>query len=78
MMHIHLTDGRILGVPLSLSPRLLHAKQEQREIYEIGGGGRSRHWPVIDEDLSIVWLMAGVDLRAASTPHFYLTARKPP
>ena len=65
MMHIHLTDGRILGVPLAWSPRLLHASPQQRENYEIGAGGRSLHWPEIDEDLSVAGLMSGVDWKAA-------------
>ncbi len=65
MMQVYMTDGRILGVPLAWSPRLLHASAEQRERYEIGGGGRSIHWPDIDEDLSIAGLMAGVDKQSA-------------
>jgi len=38
---------------------------EQREHYEISGGGISLHWPEIDEDLSVANLMAGVDRQAA-------------
>ena len=65
MMHVYLTDGRVLSVPIVWSPRLLHASAEQRENYEIGAGGRGLHWPDLDEDLSIAGLMAGVDWRAA-------------
>ena len=65
MMNVYLTDGRILGVPLAWSPRLLHATTDQRGRYEIGGGGRSLHWPDIDEDLSIAGLMAGADWQSA-------------
>jgi hypothetical protein len=39
MMHVHLLDGRIIGVPLAWSPRLLAATPRQRKKYEIGGGG---------------------------------------
>ncbi len=65
MMHVTLTDGRILSVPVLWFPLLREATPQQREHYEIGGGGVSIHWPEIDEDLSIAGLMAGVDQRAA-------------
>ena len=58
-------DGRIISVPIRWFPLLREATHEQREQYEIGGGGVSLHWPEIDEDLSIAGLMAGVDWRAA-------------
>jgi hypothetical protein len=65
MMSVTLTDGRVLGVPLSWFPRLHKASAKQRQKYEIGGGGISLHWPDLDEDLSIAGLMAGVDWRSA-------------
>ena len=65
MMHVQLTDGRVLSVPLIWFPRLVEATPEQRENYEIGGGGTGLHWPDIDEDLSIAGMLAGVDWDAA-------------
>jgi len=65
MMHVALTDGRIISVPIRWFPLLRQATLEQREHYEIGGGGISLHWPEIDEDLSVANLMAGVDGQAA-------------
>jgi hypothetical protein len=65
MMHVSLTDGRIISVPIRWFPLLREATSEQREQYEIGGGGISLHWPDIDEDLSVANLMAGVDWQAA-------------
>jgi hypothetical protein len=65
MMHVHLTDGRIISVPIIWYPLLHKATPEQRERYEIDGGGISLYWPEIDEDLSIAGLMAGVDWEAA-------------
>lgn len=65
MMHVSLTDGRIISVPLIWFPLLYEATPEQREKYEIGGGGISLHWPEVDEDLSVAGLMAGVDWEAA-------------
>ena len=64
-MHVTLTDGRVLTVPLSWFPALRDATPEQRALCQIGGGGIGLHWDDLDEDISIAGLMAGVD-RAAS------------
>jgi Protein of unknown function (DUF2442) len=61
LMHVTLTDGRMLSVPLIWFPLLHAASPEQRSRYEIGAGGRSLHWPEIDEDLSVAQLLAGAD-----------------
>ena len=58
-MWVELTDGRTVGVPLAWFPRLLHATPEQREQYRIGYGGDGLHWEEIDEDISVVGLLAG-------------------
>lgn len=65
VMRVAFTDGRMLSVPLQWFPALRRASHEQRNRYEIGGGGISLHWPDLDEDLSIAGLMAGVDWRAS-------------
>lgn len=65
MMHVFLTDGRIISAPIIWFPLLHEATQEQRSKYEIGGGGVSLHWPELDEDLSIANVMAGVDWQSA-------------
>ncbi len=65
LMHIGLTDGRIISVPIYWFPLLWEATPEQRTQYEIGGGGISLHWEAIDEDLSVAGLLAGGDLRSA-------------
>ena len=61
VMRVFFTDGRVLSVPVQWFPVLRRASHEQRQRYEIGGGGISLHWPDLDEDLSIAGLMAGVD-----------------
>jgi hypothetical protein len=63
-MHVTLTDGRMLSVPLIWFPILHTASPEQRSQYEIGAGGRSLHWPEIDEDLSVAQLLAGAEQTA--------------
>jgi hypothetical protein len=65
MMHVSLTDGRLISVPIIWFPLLSKATSEQRQKYEIGGGGTSLHWPDLDEDLSVANLMAGADFQAA-------------
>jgi hypothetical protein len=65
MLHVLLTDGRCISVPVAWFPLLLKASSQQRTKYEIGGGGTSLHWPELDEDLSLAGLMAGADLQGA-------------
>ena len=40
-------------------PRLLQAKKEQLENWELLGDGEGIHWPALDEDLSVAGLLAG-------------------
>ena len=61
LMHLALTDGRVLSVPIVWFPVLYEATPEQRAKYEVGGGGVSLHWPELDEDLSVANLLAGAD-----------------
>jgi hypothetical protein len=65
LMHVALTDGRIISVPLIWYPLLHEATPEERKQYEIGGGGVSLHWPELDEDLSIANMLAGADWQSA-------------
>ena len=65
MMHVSLTDGRIISVPTIWFPLLHEATPQQREKYEIDGGGISLHWPEIDEDISVAGLLDGADWKSA-------------
>lgn len=56
-MLLELVDGRTLGIPLAWFPRLLHAKPEQLQQYELSTNGI--HWDELDEDISIDGLLAG-------------------
>ncbi|SES88463.1 DUF2442 domain-containing protein [Hymenobacter actinosclerus] len=58
-MHVQLTDGRVVSVPLLWFPRLLAARPEQRQQVQLGAGGRGLHWDELDEDLSVAGLLAG-------------------
>jgi hypothetical protein len=61
---VNLMDGRTISVPLAWYPRLFNATPEQRQRWEIAGGGHGIHWPDVDEDLSTDGL-----LRGAPTPN---------
>ena len=56
---VELVDGRSVSVPLAWYPRLFHATPEQRDNWEICGGGFGIHWPDLDEDLSTKGLLRG-------------------
>lgn len=58
-MWVALTDGRQLSIPLVYFPRLLNATPEQRNNYELSGGGTGIHWEEIDEDISVPGLILG-------------------
>jgi hypothetical protein len=65
MVDVHLTDGRIISVPVIWFPLLHEATVEQREHYEIGSGGASLHWEELDEDISVAGLLAGGESQAS-------------
>lgn len=58
-MWVALADGRQLSIPLLYFPRLLNATPEQRNNYELSGGGTGIHWEEIDEDISVPGLILG-------------------
>jgi hypothetical protein len=64
----HLTDGRVIGVPLAWSWRLSGATPAQRRHYKIIGEGEGIHWPEIDEDISARGMLLGVPARPPKQP----------
>lgn len=62
-LRVVLADGRRLAVPLVWFPRLLQASAEDRACFEILGDGEGIHWPIVDEDLSVVGLLQGARSR---------------
>ena len=52
-LRISLTDGRWLSVPIIWFPRLANASAFERASYE------GIHWPSVDEDISVIGLLAG-------------------
>lgn len=58
-LSVSMMDGRIITVPLAWYPRLFNATAEQRNNWQISGGGYGIHWPDVDEDLSTEGLLRG-------------------
>ena len=58
-LSVELSDGRTIAVPLAWYPRLSHATTKERNLWRFIGGGRGIHWPEVDEDISVVNLLAG-------------------
>jgi hypothetical protein len=54
-----LEDGRELSVPIEWFPRLRRASEAQRRNWRLIGRGEGIHWPDIDEDISVLGLIAG-------------------
>ncbi len=58
MLHVRLSDGREISVPLEWYPRLRNASPEQRANWRLIGKGVGIHWEDVDEDLSIAGLLS--------------------
>jgi hypothetical protein len=54
-----LADGCTIAVPLPWFPSLLHGTTQERSNFRLIGGGSGIHWPDLDEDISVVSLLAG-------------------
>jgi hypothetical protein len=59
VLTVGLSDGRILVVPLTWFPRLLHGSTVERSNWRLIGKGSGIHWPDLDEDVSIEGLLLG-------------------
>jgi len=57
MLRVHLSDGRIISVPIEWFPKLRDASEKERNNWRIIGGGIGVHWEDIDEDLSVMGLL---------------------
>jgi hypothetical protein len=67
-MWVGLSDGRTIGVPLAWFPRLLRGTPQQREQVRMTSLGL--HWDVLDEDVSVAGLLAGLGDQSTSNKPF--------
>jgi hypothetical protein len=58
-LSVDLSDGRTISVPVSWYPRLFHGTVAERKSWHIIGAGEGIHFPKLDEDISVVSLIAG-------------------
>lgn len=58
-LHVDLSDGRTISVPVGWYPRLANATTEERKEWRLIAKGRGMHWESIDEDISVEGLLAG-------------------
>jgi len=56
---VDLADGRSISVPIGWFPRLAYGTPEERNHWRLIGKGNGIHWPDLDEDISIDYLLAG-------------------
>ena len=56
-MHVQLSDGREIAVPLEWFPVLRNATSEQRNNCRLIGKGVGIRWEDLDEDLSVEGLL---------------------
>jgi hypothetical protein len=58
-LSVDLVDGRTIAVPLGWYPRLARGTVQERQRWRLIGGGLGIHWPALDEDISVLNLLAG-------------------
>ncbi|HEU5014915.1 MAG TPA: DUF2442 domain-containing protein [Roseiflexaceae bacterium] len=56
---VDLSDGRTISLPLAWYPRLLAGTPGERQQWRLIGRGQGVHWPALDEDISVVIILAG-------------------
>ena len=56
-MHVQLSDGREIIIPLEWFPSLRNATDEQRNKWRLIGKGVGIHWEDLDEDISVAGLL---------------------
>jgi hypothetical protein len=57
LLHVELTDGRVISAPLEWFPKLRNATAEQRSHWSLIDKGIGIHWKDLDEDLSVAGLL---------------------
>lgn len=76
-LHVDLSDGRTISVPVGWYPRLAHATADERKEWRLIAQGRGIHWKSIDEDISVEGLLAGrISGESQSSFKEWLSARR--
>ena len=56
-LHVQLSDGREISVPLEWFSSLRNATDDQRSKWRLVGRGVGIHWDGLDEDISVEGLL---------------------
>jgi hypothetical protein len=56
---VDLADGRRIIVPLAWYPRLMYARPDERQNWQLFGDGYAIEFPALDEHIGIQGLLAG-------------------
>jgi hypothetical protein len=56
-LHVSLSDGREVSVPLEWFPRLRDATSAQRNNWRLIARGIGIHWEDVDEDIAVTTLL---------------------
>jgi len=56
-LHVRLSDGREISVPLEWFPRLRDATSKQRANWRLIARGIGVHWEDVDEDIAVTTLL---------------------
>lgn len=59
MVTLGLEDGRVVGMPLVWSPRLMGASESERNNYELIANSTALYWPDLDEYVSLRSVLLG-------------------
>lgn len=76
-IHVLLSDGREISVPLKGFPRLLAATPAQRRTWQITALGTGIRWPDIDEDIGIAGLLGVPETLVEQAAGFTIHAPEP-
>jgi hypothetical protein len=56
-LHVELSDGREISMPLDRFPRLARAAAQERDHWEVIAFGTAIRWPDLDEDIGVATLL---------------------
>jgi hypothetical protein len=68
-LRVHISDGRVLNVPLGWYPTLYRANEAERMVVRIIGAGYGLEWPELDFHLSLEGMLAGRPERGQKIHH---------
>ena len=59
MVWVELADGRQVGVPAAMFPRLRNARAEELAKVRVEARGKALRWEELDEDLTVDGIVTG-------------------